>query len=54
MIGMVLAANQSDLGLAMLPERSARRLQLEGDLHRALDDSQFVLHWQPKVHSMWC
>jgi diguanylate cyclase (GGDEF)-like protein/PAS domain S-box-containing protein len=32
-----------------LPERSARRLQLEGDLHRALDHSQFVLHWQPKV-----
>ena len=32
-----------------LPERSARRLQLEGDLHRALDQGQFVLHWQPKV-----
>jgi diguanylate cyclase (GGDEF)-like protein/PAS domain S-box-containing protein len=32
-----------------LPERSARRLQLEGDLHRALDEQQFVLHWQPKV-----
>ena len=31
------------------PERSARRLQLEGDLHRALDQNQFVLHWQPKV-----
>src|SRR5690606_3045464 len=32
-----------------MPERAARRLQLEGDLHRALDDDQFVLHWQPKV-----
>ena len=32
-----------------LPERSARRLQLEGDLHRALDLGQFVLHWQPKI-----
>ena len=32
-----------------LPERSARRLQLEGDLHRALDNHEFVLHWQPKI-----
>jgi diguanylate cyclase (GGDEF)-like protein len=32
-----------------LPARSARRLQLEGDLHRALDLGQFELHWQPKV-----
>jgi diguanylate cyclase (GGDEF)-like protein/PAS domain S-box-containing protein len=32
-----------------LPERATRRLQLEGDLHRALDASQFVLHWQPKI-----
>ena len=32
-----------------LPERSARRMQLEGDLHRALDNNEFVLHWQPKV-----
>jgi diguanylate cyclase (GGDEF)-like protein/PAS domain S-box-containing protein len=32
-----------------LPERAARRLQIEGDLHRALDAGQFVLHWQPKV-----
>jgi diguanylate cyclase (GGDEF)-like protein/PAS domain S-box-containing protein len=31
------------------PARSARRLQLEGDLHRALDLGQFELHWQPKV-----
>jgi diguanylate cyclase (GGDEF)-like protein len=34
---------------AGLPERAARRLQIEGDLHRALDDAQFVLYWQPKV-----
>jgi diguanylate cyclase (GGDEF)-like protein/PAS domain S-box-containing protein len=32
-----------------LPERAARRLQIEGDLHRALDAGQFVLYWQPKV-----
>ncbi len=31
------------------PMRSARRLQLEGDLHRALDLGQFELFWQPKV-----
>jgi diguanylate cyclase (GGDEF)-like protein/PAS domain S-box-containing protein len=32
-----------------LPERAARRLQIEGDLHRALEAEQFVLYWQPKV-----
>jgi diguanylate cyclase (GGDEF)-like protein/PAS domain S-box-containing protein len=32
-----------------LPERAARRLQIEGDLHHALEQGQFVLHWQPKV-----
>jgi diguanylate cyclase (GGDEF)-like protein/PAS domain S-box-containing protein len=32
-----------------LPERAARRLQIEGDLHRALEAGQFLLHWQPKV-----
>jgi len=32
-----------------LPERAAARLQLEGDLHRALDAGQFVLYWQPKI-----
>jgi diguanylate cyclase (GGDEF)-like protein len=32
-----------------MPERAARRLQIEGDLHRALDAEQFVLHWQPKI-----
>jgi EAL domain-containing protein (putative c-di-GMP-specific phosphodiesterase class I) len=32
-----------------LPERAARRLQIEGDLHRALDAGQFVLFWQPKI-----
>jgi diguanylate cyclase (GGDEF)-like protein/PAS domain S-box-containing protein len=34
---------------AGLPERAARRLQIEGDLHRALEAGQFLLHWQPKV-----
>jgi diguanylate cyclase (GGDEF)-like protein/PAS domain S-box-containing protein len=32
-----------------LSRLSKGRLRLEGDLHRALDTNQFVLHWQPKV-----
>ncbi|HEX7094731.1 MAG TPA: EAL domain-containing protein [Acidimicrobiales bacterium] len=32
-----------------LPGRAAHRLQIEGDLHHALEAGQFVLHWQPKI-----
>ena len=34
---------------AEMTERAQQRLQLEADLRRAVEQQQFVLHWQPRV-----
>jgi diguanylate cyclase (GGDEF)-like protein/PAS domain S-box-containing protein len=35
-----------------MAEKVSRQLVMEGDLHRALDESQFKLHYQPKIDVM--